>query len=248
MKTNVNAFDLAIMLLSIIAIGIVSCLFFYPTDSELRSLLVTLDTLICCVFIAHFFSKMLRSNNPKRYFQHHWIDLLASIPMVEPLRFLRFIHAYKLISAISKQRQLFKKLLSRRIESTLAMILLIIFLIVLAGSVGILLAEGGEGGQIQNSGEALWWAIVTVSTVGYGDFVPVTDAGRILASIMIFTGVGFFGAISGLMSALLLRDDATKETRLERLIQQHQAEQKMLREQLSLIQKQLKKMQQRDKD
>ncbi|WP_432454518.1 MULTISPECIES: potassium channel family protein [unclassified Agarivorans] len=246
MKTNINAFDLVMMLLSIIAIGIVSSLYFYPSDSQLHALLVTLDTLICCVFITHFFSRMLRSHTPMHYLSHHWIDLFASIPLIEPLRFLRFIHAVKLIKAISVQQHLLKRLKHRRVEATLAAILLVLLIIVLLGSIGILIAEGSEsGGQIHSSGEALWWAIVTISTVGYGDFVPVTDAGRVIASVMILTGVGFFGAISGLMSAMLLRDETAKETELVRFMQQHHANQKTMQQQLQQIEQQLHQLQQK---
>ncbi|MDO6763731.1 potassium channel family protein [Agarivorans sp. 1_MG-2023] len=245
MKTTINAFDLVMLSLSLIAIVIVSCIFFYPADTQLRALLINLDSLICVVFISHFIVSAIRSKAPLIYLRHHWIDLLASIPMVEALRLLRFFHAIKLIRGIVEQRHLLKNLKHRRIESTLASILFTLLVIILLGSIGILLAEQDQAnGQISSAGEALWWAIVTISTVGYGDFVPVSDAGRIIAGLMILTGVGFFGAVSGLMSALLMRGKTNKEVRIEQLLVEHQKEQRVLQQQLNEIQQQLNQLQQ----
>ncbi|WP_221074739.1 potassium channel family protein [Agarivorans aestuarii] len=240
MKTHVNAFDLVMLLLSLIAIVIVSSLLFYPADSQLRALLINLDTLICVVFIAHFLVSAIRSKSPLSYCKHHWIDLVASIPMVEALRLLRFFHAIKLIKAISEQRHLLASLKHRRVESAAATVLFTLLVIILLGSIGILLAEQDQAGsQISSAGEALWWAVVTISTVGYGDFVPVTDAGRIIAGVMILTGVGFFGAISGLMSTVLLRGKSQPEHQIEQLLLEQQQEQQLIKQQLNQIQQQL---------
>ncbi|WP_220718921.1 potassium channel family protein [Agarivorans litoreus] len=246
MKTRINAFDLVMLLLSLIAIVIVSSLLFYPADSQLKVLLINLDTLICVVFILHFVVSAARSQSPLGYCKHHWIDLVASIPMVESLRLLRFFHALRLIKALSAERHLLANLKHRRVESTAATILFTLLMIILVGSISILLTEQDEtGSQISSAGEALWWAIVTISTVGYGDFVPVTDAGRIIAGVMILTGVGFFGAISGLISTILLRGKSHSESQVEQLLLEQQKEYQQLKQQLSNIQQQLNELQQK---
>jgi len=67
------------------------------------------------------------------------------------------------------------------------------FSIILVGGFGVFLAEHGHpGANITQFGDALWWAVVTVATVGYGDYYPVTVVGRIIAIIMMIMGVGIF--------------------------------------------------------
>ena len=61
--------------------------------------------------------------------------------------------------------------------------------------------ERGKNPAFQDYGDGLWWALVTVTTIGYGDFYPVTTAGRIVASILILFGVGLFGPFSGLITS-----------------------------------------------
>jgi hypothetical protein len=67
------------------------------------------------------------------------------------------------------------------------------FSIIFVGGFGVFLAEHGHpGANITQFGDALWWAVVTVATVGYGDYYPVTAVGRIIAIIMMIMGVGIF--------------------------------------------------------
>jgi len=67
------------------------------------------------------------------------------------------------------------------------------FSIIFVGGFGVFLAEHGHpGANITQFGDALWWAVVTVATVGYGDYYPVTVVGRIIAIIMMIMGVGIF--------------------------------------------------------
>ena len=66
--------------------------------------------------------------------------------------------------------------------------------------------------------DALWWSIVTISTVGYGDSFPVTTGGRIVAVILIFIGVGiFFGYIAGFMANLLEIDEEEEDPQMMRI-------------------------------
>jgi voltage-gated potassium channel len=78
--------------------------------------------------------------------------------------------------------------------------LAVIFLVEFA-SIFILIAEGGAPqANIHTAGDAIWWVIVTVATVGYGDLYPVTGPGRSIATVVIIAGVGLFGVLSGFLA------------------------------------------------
>src|SRR6478672_6576215 len=67
----------------------------------------------------------------------------------------------------------------------------LIFVIIIFGGIGVYLVEHNKpGANITNLGNAFWWAIITITTVGYGDYTPVTTIGRIIAVVVMFSGIG----------------------------------------------------------
>jgi voltage-gated potassium channel len=62
-----------------------------------------------------------------------------------------------------------------------------------------------EGAQIINAGDALWWAVTTVTTVGYDDVYPITTAGRYVGVITMFVGISVAGSLTASMASLLIR-------------------------------------------
>ncbi|HGS5726197.1 TPA: potassium channel family protein [Vibrio parahaemolyticus] len=69
------------------------------------------------------------------------------------------------------------------------------------------------GANIHNAGDAFWWTFVTITTVGYGDFFPVTLEGRIVAIILITTGVGMFGSFTAVLASWTM--DTSNERKME---------------------------------
>ena len=124
-----------------------------------------------------------------------------------------------------------------RAESALLTLVLLGILVLEFGSLEILHIEGHRpGANITSGSDALWYVVVTISTVGYGDRFPVSDAGRIFGSLIIVLGVGIFGAVHGYLatvfiaparrtarSAPLADDGASRAEELEALVARQRA-------------------------
>src|SRR4029077_17726837 len=83
--------------------------------------------------------------------------------------------------------------------------LLIAFMVLTHSSVLVLQFESkSPNANITTGGEALWWSVVTITTVGYGDFYPVTTAGRITGAFVMFAGVGIIGALASILASILV--------------------------------------------
>ena len=78
--------------------------------------------------------------------------------------------------------------------------------------------EGGEGAYIQSFPDALWWAVVTITTVGYGDMVPITAAGKAVAFILMLGGIAFFSGVTANLASFMVRGDDSHKKALSQLV------------------------------
>mgnify|MGYP001293428771 CR=1 FL=1 len=91
-------------------------------------------------------------------------------------------------------------------------------LMVIFSSVAILQVEDDPASNIKTAEDAIWWAYVTITTVGYGDKYPVTTEGRIIAAFLMTTGVGLFGTFTGFVASWFVdgrQEEHEKEERKE---------------------------------
>lgn len=141
------------------------------------------------VFIADFGYRAYLSKRPWHYVITHPFDVaILILPMLRPFRALRVFAAARLL--IERGTYVSYGRVAMAIS-------LAAFFVVLVGALAVLQFERpAVNGDIDNFGDALWWSVVTMATVGYGDFYPVTLGGRLSAVAMMIVGVSLIGAIT----------------------------------------------------
>jgi len=172
------------------------------------------------VFFIDFLRNTIRAQDRWRYLRTWGLfDLASSIPTMGPMRFLRVARLIRVLRALRSLRIL---ILVGRSNHAAALFVgaLTLAMVVFVGICVIVLhvESGTPGANIHTAGDVLWWAIVTSSTVGYGDFYPVTDIGRILGGILMVVGIGLFATASGSVGGMLvqaLREEQNPSTDLE---------------------------------
>ncbi|WP_459779187.1 potassium channel family protein [Photobacterium sp. R1] len=203
-KHELNPMSLVALILSFVSLALVSSLFFIPRNDRIYTLFVTIDTLICLFFWLQLTADLVRSQSKSDYLKKHWPDFLASIPIIEPLRFMRVIQIFRVLRLLRSGQQILQHIMAYRREATLATIFLLLTVLVTVGSSLILIIESKDpNANILSADDALWWVFVTISTVGYGDHYPVTTLGKLLATVIITCGVGLFGMVAGLISSFV---------------------------------------------
>ncbi len=136
-----------------------------------------------------------------------WLDLLSSIPAVDVLRWgraARILRIVRVIRGVKATKLLSEFVLARRAQSAFLAASLIAILLVVFSSAAILQFETSAEANIRTPEDAIWWAVVTITTVGYGDRYPVSPEGRIIAALLMTAGVGLFGTFSGFIAAWFL--------------------------------------------
>lgn len=111
-----------------------------------------------------------------------------------------------MVVAIGTLRRFLELVWASKAHAGVAAVSVMAFIVVSFGSAAVLLAERTEEANILTAEDALWWSMTTVTTVGYGDRYPVTDAGRVIASLLMICGIGIFGTLSGVAASLFLGD------------------------------------------
>jgi voltage-gated potassium channel len=103
------------------------------------------------------------------------------------------------------KRQLFQDVVKNRGQYAAFITALLAFLVLALSSVLVLEFESkSPSANITTGGDALWWSVVTITTVGYGDFYPVTAAGRLTGLFVMFAGVGVIGALASILASILI--------------------------------------------
>lgn len=197
-------FQLVIIVLSIYVLGslVASTLFHLPT--EIEKLLSYIDNGICVIFLFDFFYRFARAKNKLQFMKWGWIDLISSIPTFEyfrPGRALRLVRLLRILRAFRSTKVLLHHVFRRKTHGALTTAFIIAILMLLFSSIAILQVEKAANSNISSAEDALWWAYVTITTVGYGDKFPVTTEGRVIAMMLMTVGVGLFGTFTGFVAS-----------------------------------------------
>ena len=187
----------------LLAVGYLVLYSFYVLDEGLTSQgLDRLDTamnVIWVVFIADLTLRTVLAPKHIAYLVHHPLDVIAvAVPAFRVLRVLRVLTAGQWL--ISRGSRL------RFGRTATAVVFAVAFLTYLS-SLAVLNAErGAQGADIKSFGDAVWWSLVTMATVGYGDYVPVTANGRIVAVGLMVVGISLLGLVgASVASAVVTR-------------------------------------------
>ena len=187
----------------------------FHLPKEISKLLQFIDVFVCCIFLLDFFIRFFKSTNKLEFMKWGWIDLISSVPTIDFLRTgraLRLIRLLRIIKAFRSTKNLVNHLFKNKAEGTFTSVAIIALLLVIFSALAILQVENDPNSNIKTAEDALWWAYVTITTVGYGDRFPVTTEGRIIASLLMTAGVGLFGTFAGYVSSLFLQPNRQEET------------------------------------
>ena len=178
-------------ILSIIYSTLVIILMFQPSlmSADVRKHSLVAVTVMWVLFCADYLIRMFVAPDRWRFIKGGWVDLLSLlVPFFRPL--MPLWYAYRLPLKLGNTVKAWRI----RYQMTVATIM-----IFFTYTISILVwwvEQGQPMASINNSGDSLWWSIASITTVGYGDVVPVSTAGRILGSLLMFGGIFLVGTIS----------------------------------------------------
>jgi voltage-gated potassium channel len=183
----------------------------------------TAEWLFTIIFCLEYILRILVSAKPIKYIFSFWgiIDLLAVIPtlispfvtgyetllIIRSLRLLRIFRVMKLSRFSAESSVLYHSLKASSYKITV-FLFFVLMMAIISGTI-MYVVEGAENG-FDSIPQGIYWSIVTLTTVGYGDISPVTPIGKIIASVMMITGYGIIAIPTGLITVEMSRHKRSK--------------------------------------
>lgn len=213
-------FDAILLVLILLSVAVVSLESVAELRSRFRLLFFNLEWGFTLVFTIEYFLRIYSTPRPLKYMFSFFglVDFLAIIPtylsliiggaqyllVVRVLRLLRIARIFKLTQFIN-EGQVLSNALRASLTKILVFLGVVITLVVVIGSL-MYVIEGAENG-FTSIPKSIYWTIVTLTTVGYGDIAPGTAVGQVLASIVMIMGYGIIAVPTGIVSVEMARSD-----------------------------------------
>jgi voltage-gated potassium channel len=213
-EEKLSILDLLVTILSIYVLGALLADTLYDLPPETSILLNYIDNAICFLFFLDFCIRLFNAENKAKFMRWGWIDLVSSIPMVDFLRvgrLFRLVRLFRVIRAFRSTRKLVHHIFKDKSQGALTSVSVFAILMVIFSAIAILQVETDPQSNIHTAEDALWWAYVTMTTVGYGDKYPVTTEGRLIATVLMTAGVGLFGTFTAFIATLFVKDQRAKD-------------------------------------
>lgn len=213
-----KAFDVALLVAIVVSILVVMLESVEPLAAKYGRSFDIIEWVITLLFTLEFLARMACVAQPTRYVFSFFgvVDLVSLLPtylslfvvgadsllVIRTLRLLRVFRVLKLARHVSESRTLLAAL--RQTWPKITVFLLVIFCAILISGTVMYLIERDQDSGFENIPISVYWAIVTMTTVGYGDIAPRTDAGRFVAALIMLFGYAVIIVPTGIFSAEVL--------------------------------------------
>jgi voltage-gated potassium channel len=211
-----RATELPLLILALAMIPLLLAPLVVSLSDTAEAAVMTADWFIWAAFAFEYVIRLALTDQRGRFVRRQWPDLLIIVlPFLRPLRIMRSARALRLLrltrlaAVLAEVTGEGRRLLTRH---KLHYALLVTMAMILGCALLVHAVEEGHGGPIDSVGDAIWWSITTVTTVGYGDMFPVTPAGRGIAAVLMATGIALFGVLTANLAALLVDHGSTDDT------------------------------------
>jgi len=188
----------ALTALAVLFIAVYAVPILWPSlPPDWRTVCAAANATIWVLFAVDYVVRLHLSSDRLRFLRSHLFDLAVLVlPVLRPLRILRLVTALLLLNRRTEQWT--RGRLSLYVGASTV-------LLVLVAGLAVLDAERGHtDSNIDTYPQALWWGVVTITTVGYGDHYPATTAGRFVAIGLMIGGIGLIGFVTGSLASWIV--------------------------------------------
>jgi voltage-gated potassium channel len=204
-----TGYELFILLLSLVSVFNMAVQFlgnFFGVKETTIQVITIINIFLTLFFLFDFSYRILTAASKSGYFwgRQGWADLLACTPQLRIFRLFRIVRAVRLMRRFGVKNMV-NEVVNNRASSALYITVFLILLVAEIAAITVLKAEASNpDANLVNASDAVWWVFVTLTTVGYGDFYPTTNTGRIIGIFVMFSGVALIGILASFLASFML--------------------------------------------
>lgn len=227
--------DLGMLFLTCVSLGIIAWVEVYDLDwpNETFKQLAVVDLCLVGIFLTEFLVRLARADSKKEFLLKNWYEIPGLVPLyadtfswlraTKVLRIIRVVRLLRVVSALQRLKRSVRFINLVLSRSHLGTTFVLAALVTFMGAVSFWIAEHRTNKALDSYDDALWWAMSTTTTVGYGDITPQTGPGRLVASVLMLVGIGLVGVVASSLSSALLTTRAESKKSANDLVGQLEA-------------------------
>ena len=214
-----SSYELFILLVSILSLFNLAFLLIPGFSPVVKGVVRIMDAFTTVLFMGDFLFRFFTAESKRDYFFRNWgwADLLAAMP-VQQFKIFRIFRVFKVLRLIRHfgVKNMLREIRDNRGSSALYLTVFVVLLVLEFGGIAIIYIEFSDpAANIITPSDAVWWAFVTITTVGYGDRYPVTNSGRIVGMFVMILGVSLFGVLTGFLANTFLSPREEQKEEIE---------------------------------
>ena len=200
-----SAYELFILLVGILSV-VNTFVILLPFEGPVQQVAFLVDTLIAPIFLVDFVYRLSTSRPRSDYLWRRfgWADLLSVVPVLGVFRLFRITRVIHLFRKRGLHWIAAELDDSRAWATFLMTVFLVLVVVEVCGMTVYLVERPDPAANIKSASDAIWWGFVTITTVGYGDQYPVTNAGRLIGTFLLFAGIALFSVLTGFIANAFL--------------------------------------------
>ncbi|MFS1511928.1 potassium channel family protein [Chengkuizengella sp. SCS-71B] len=206
MKKLSLVYEISLLILAITSVSLT-----FVTENET---LLLVDWIVWGIFVIDVSIRFYTAEKKWEYVKKNPFDIIAIIPFDAIFQLARFVRLFRVIRAVAILSRLFKPSIREILEiNGLNKVIAAVFALIFIASIPIYFVEP----SVESYDDAIWYSIVTATTVGYGDFSPETPWGRMIAVILMVFGIGLIGMVTGSIATYFMEGNKQENPKIDYL-------------------------------